>query len=176
MNWYRRSLLVGCYLLLSACATSSIEKLGSTYRIVVPASNWVLEFPGEGFKVNTADTSRPYYYLSSPDINVSFSFDRAIKCTSSESCRDYHANRLKAVYPHPRKQGWRMSQVGDVFVSENTDGVIEGFNLRQRHWNAHYVREGIWVDVHLSKTNYRESDRELFVRFIRSVKVKPKTD
>ena len=175
MVWYRRYLALGCCLALSACATSSIEKQGPAYRIAMPAGKWVLEFPDEGFKINTADTSRPYYFLSSPELNVSFSFDRATRCASSEACRDYHAGRLKAAYPHPRKQAWRMSQVGEVFVSENTDGPVEGFNLKQRHWNAHYVLDGIWVDVHLSKTDYRESDRELFARFIRSLKLKPKT-
>lgn len=177
MNWYRGSLLVGWHLLLSACATSSpVEKQGSAYRIVVPDSNWVVEFPEEGFKVNIADTSRHYYYFSSPDINVSFSLYRATRCTSSESCRDYQVNRLKARYPHPRKHSWAMSQVGDVFVSADTDGEVGGVNLRQRHWNAHYVRGALWVELHLSKVDYRESHRELFEKFIRSVEVKTKTD
>ena len=37
--------------------------------------------------------------------------------------------------------------------------------------NAHYVRDGVWVDLHISKIGYREKDRDLFYNFIRTVKI-----
>jgi hypothetical protein len=44
-------------------------------------------------------------------------------------------------------------------------------NLRQQHMNAHFVKEGVWIDVHLSKVGYREADRELFLNFVRSIRI-----
>lgn len=171
------SLLVILSVILAACATaiSSIEKQGSVYRIAVPTTGLLLEFPSEGFKLEVADNSRPYYYVTNNQtgLNVSFSFEPAKKCTSSESCRDYFSNKLKMGYPN--KKNWRSSQIGEVSVSENMDGQVSGFNLKQQHLNAHFVKEGVWIDVHLSKVDYREADRELFVNFVRSIRFRPKT-
>jgi hypothetical protein len=47
---------------------------------------------------------------------------------------------------------WRSSKVGDV-----------------------YVRDGVWIDVHLSKVRYQEADRELFLSSLRSIRVSAKT-
>ena len=171
------SLIIILCALITACATavSSIEKQGLAYRIVVPTTAWALEFPSEGFKVEQADHSRPYYYLTNDrtGLNVSFNFERSIKCNNSESCRDYFSNKLKAGFPN--KKNWRSSQIGDVYVSENMDGPVSGFNLKQQHMNAHFVKEGVWIDMHLSKVDYREADRELFLNFVRSVRFRPKT-
>src|ERR1700682_1791994 len=128
--------------LITACATSSIEKQGPAYRITVPTTALVLEFPSDGFKLEQADNSRPYYYLKNDKIglNVSFNFERAGKCDSSASCRDYLSDKLKTGFPS--KKSWRSSQIGDVYVSENMDGPVNGFNLNQKHMNAHFVRGG----------------------------------
>lgn len=56
-------------------------------------------------------------------------------------------------------------------VKDSTDFPI-GLDLKQQHWNAHIVRKGIWLDVHLSKANYQEADRELFINFLRSIVIR----
>jgi len=177
MRKHYGSLIVILCALITACATavSSIEKQDSVYRIAVPTTALVLEFPSEGFKLEQADNSRPYYFLTNDKtrLNVSFNFERAKTCISSVSCRDYFSDKLKTGYPS--KKNWRSSQVGDVYVSENMDGPVSGFDLKQQHMNAHFVKEGVWIDVHLSKVNYREADRELFANFVRSIRFRPKT-
>ena len=167
--------------LLSACAASvskpvsSIHTDGWVYNIAVPSTALVLEFPAEGFKIQQADDYRPYYFLTNgkTGLNVSFNFEPAAKCTTSEACRDYFAGRMKGAYPN--KTNWRSSKVGDVYASENIDGPVNGFDLRQQHMNAHIVRDGVWIDVHLSKVRYQEADRELFLRFVRSIRVRSVT-
>ncbi|HEY6093658.1 MAG TPA: hypothetical protein VIU93_01775 [Gallionellaceae bacterium] len=163
--------------LVTACATdvSSIETQGGVYRIAVPTTAWAMEFPSEGFKLEQADNSRPYYFLTNgrTGLSVSFNFEHATKCNDSESCRDYFSEKLKAGFPG--KKNWRSSRIGDVYVSENMDGPVSGFNLKQQHMNAHFVKEGVWVDMHISKVNYREADRELFLDFVRSVRFRQKT-
>ncbi len=173
MIWYRSSLLVGVSFLLAACAGNSIEKQGSMYRITVPSNNSIIEFPAEGFKVEEANTSKPYFQLmnNKTKMNVTFDFKRAKKCNDSQSCRDYLAYNMKIAYQS--KKNWVASRIGDVFISENMDGpLLGGFNPRQQHMNAHYVKDGLWLDVHLTKLNYQENDRELFVNFIRSIQVR----
>lgn len=176
MKKYGGWLVVLCAV-LTACATpsSSIEQQGTVYRIVVPTTALFLEFPADGLKVEQADDSRPYYFLADgrTGLNVSFNFEPATECRNSEACRDYFVRKLKAGYP--TKKNWRSSRAGDVFISENMDGPVGGFDLKQQHMNAHFVKEGVWIDVHLSKVQYREADRALFLNFVRSIHFRPKT-
>ena len=168
-------------LLAAGCATpvarpvSSIEIQGSVYSIVVPSTGLVLEFPAEGFKLQQADDRRPYYFLSNEKtkLNVSFNFEPATRCKSSEACRDYFSEKLKVAFPN--KKNWRSFKVGEVYAAENLDGPVSGYDLRQQHVNAHIVRDRVWIDVHLSKVRYTEADRELFLSFIRSIRVRQKT-
>lgn len=153
---------------------SSIEKQGSVYRIAVPSTELFLEFPMKDLKLEQADDFRPYYHLTNSKLglNVSFNFEHTSKCSNSKSCRDYFADELKAGYSN--KKNWYLSQIGDVFVSENIDGPVNGFNLKQQHMNAHFVKKGVWIDTHLSKVQYKKTDREIFVNFIRSIRFRPK--
>jgi hypothetical protein len=165
---------------VAGCATpggtpvSSIERTGAVYSIAVPATALALQFPAEGFRIEQADDRRPYYFLSNGNtrLNVSFNFERATRCRSSEACRNYFAEKLKAGFPN--KKNWRSSQVGEAYASENLDGPVSGVNLRQQHMNAHFVKQGVWIDVHLSKVGYQEADRELFLSFVRSIRFRPK--
>jgi hypothetical protein len=164
--------------LLAACAApvskpvSSIQNRGSVYSIAVPSTALALEFPADGFKIAQADDYRPYYFLTNEKtrLNVSFNFEPAAKCTTSEACRDYFAGKTKGAYPN--KTNWRSSKVGDVYASENLDGPVNGLDLRQQHMNAHIVRDGVWIDVHLSKVRFQEADRELFLSFVRSIRLR----
>lgn len=168
MNKFRFSILIAIWLLLTACAAGLIERQNDVFRLSIAGENWIIEFPAREFTINIADNSKPYYHFTSDKLAVSFNFDRTTKCNDSRSCRDYLSSRKQAAYPH--KKNWRMSQIDEVFVSEEMDGPQEGFDLRQQHMNAHYVKNGIWIDVHLSKVDYRDSDRELFVKFVRSIR------
>ena len=170
-----RTGVLGVCLLLAACATavSSLQQQGSMYRIQIPSSSSVIEFPARDFRVNQADDSRPYYYLSNDKshLNVSFNFEPATSCTSSQQCRDYMLEKLRKM---SFKKSWSTSKVGQVYVSENMDGPVNGIFLRQQHMNAHYVVDGVWIDVHMSKVNYRASDHKIFVEFLRSIRIKNK--
>lgn len=161
-------------ILVTACAASSAIKKGDVYEISALSSAWVLEFPADSFELQIADNSIPYYMFTDgkTNINVSFNFEPAAKCKSSEECRNYLATRMRSLYP--KKKNWAMSRTGEVFISENMDGEEGGLDLRQQHMNAHYVKGGIWIDVHLSKVNYKKSDRELFLKFIHSIRFKPR--
>ena len=143
------------------------------YRIPIPTTDLIMEFPLDGFEVETEDRSRPWYYLvnRTTGVNVSFNFERIEDCNSSETFRDYFAAARLGMGRDPNKKNWEMSQVGDIFISEYMQGPIEGLDLRQQHMNAHYVAQGIWADIHLSKVQYQGMDKELFLRFLRSIKV-----
>lgn len=168
-----RAAAVWSCLLLAGCATaavSSLKREGSVYRVSVPESTSTIAFPADGFQVDIADDGRPYYFLKNKTtgLNVSFNFEPVSKCKTSEECRDYLVATLRTV---SFKKDWSVSKIDQTPVSEHMDGPVDGLNLRQHHLNAHYIIDGVWIDMHLSKVNYRPADRELFASFVRSIRI-----
>ena len=174
MGWWRNISLVILCALLAACATPSIELERHVYSIAVPGTALVLEFPSEGFKLEVADNNPPYFYFSNEKsrLNVSFRFDRATECKSSETCRNYFANEF--CHADTSRKSWYHSRIGDVYISESMDGSADDSGTRQQYMNAHFVKEGMWINMRLSKTAYVETDRELFVKLVRSIQFWPK--
>jgi hypothetical protein len=172
MNRLHIAVVVSCLLVAGCAATavSSLTKDGSVYRVKIPESTSTVAFPADGFQVNQADDARPYYFLTNrkTGLNVSFNFEPVRKCKTSEECRDYLVARLRTV---SFKKDWSVSKIGEVPVSEHLDGPIDGLNLRQHHLNAHYIVDGVWIDMHLSKVDYRPADHELFASFVRSIRI-----
>jgi hypothetical protein len=183
---------------LASCATTpGVKVIDSKYTIIAPHWGFAVQFPSEGFSKMAEDTRRAHYFFQNKKtgLNVSFIFEHPANCTSSESCRDFFANKLKNGFPN--KKNWQMSRLGDIYISEHMDGPIGesdrklieqmmgtkrledfpiGLDLKQQHWNAHVVEKGIWLDVHLSKGNYDERDRELFVNFLTSLVIRRSRD
>ena len=156
----------------TACSSLPERKSVGTYRIPLPKGNSVIEFPLKSFQVEKEDKTQPWYSLSDKmsGLIVSFNFEPATRCFDSKSCRDYF---VKARWPASKSfRTWRTSQVGEVYLLELMFGPIGGDDLQQHHMFAHFVKDGVWVDVHLSKANYEETDRDLFLDFIRSIDIK----
>ena len=166
------ALILGCAL-LTACATPVPEPQRHVYSLEVPGTALVLELPSDGLKLEVADNNPPYYYFTNEKIqlSISFSLERATKCSSSESCRDYFTNKFSTV--GAGRKSWLLSRIGEVFVSENIE-ESPGSGTRQQYMNAHFVKSGMWINVRLSKNNYTGSDRELFVKLVKSIQFWPK--
>lgn len=172
-----RGVIICFSAMVAACASPSIEKTGAIYRITVPSDDLVIEFPAQGFKVDKADTSAPYFYLTDgkANLNIAFEFQSADKCKSSETCRDYFARKMKASYPS--KKNWRSAKIGQTFMSENMDGaMVGGFDPRLQHINAHYVQDDLWLNIHLMKMNYDEIDGATLANFIQAMRFMQKKD
>ena len=149
------------------------EPQGPVYSIPVPHTPLVFEFPSAGFKLEVSDDNPPYYYFTNAQstVNMSFSFERAKKCRTSESCRDYFVKEFNTT--SASKKNWQLSRLGEIFISETGDTPVVGSSTVQ-YLNAHFIKDSVWINVRLSKTGYRPSDRAIFLRLVRSVKFWPK--
>ena len=140
------------------------------YRIPLPVGQSVIEFPLKEFQVIKEDKRRPFYMFKDEKngLIVSFNLVPARNCNSSESCRDY-LSEVK-MPKSDRLETWYRSQDGQVYLFEYMMRPVGGHYLRQHHMHASYVKDGVWVDVHLSKAQYEEKDRDIFLEFVRSIK------
>ena len=87
---------------------------GTVFSIPVPRTMLVFEFPSDGFKLEVSDDNPPYYYFTNAQtkLNVSFSFERAIKCHTSESCRDYFVKEFNST--RASKKNWQLSRLAKI--------------------------------------------------------------
>ncbi len=49
-----------------------------------------------------------------------------------------------------------------------------GRKAEQRHFSGHLVRDGYWIDLHLSITPYTSSDRQVFLDFVDAIRIEAK--
>ena len=158
--------------------TQSDQPHDPVYSIPVPHTTLVFEFPSDGFKLEVSDDNPPYYYFinAQAKLSMSFSFEQAIKCRTSESCRDYFVKEFNST--RASKKNWQLSRLGEIFISETSDDPVGDSSTHSsapvQYLNAHFVKDSVWINLRLSKTGYRPSDRAFLLRLIRSIKFWPK--
>lgn len=164
--------LIAIPLFFATCAASPLNKQTGFYDMPAPIGSRIIKFPSAGFQVKLAQPSRPYYYYTNErtGMNISFIFDRADRCKSSKACSQFVFNMQKKG-GNKLESDWNTFQEGEIFVSEYMIKKVEGVDLMQHNMNVHYVFDGIWLDVHISKARFRESDRKLFLDLIHSIKI-----
>jgi hypothetical protein len=163
-------------LLLAACGrpvVASIDTAGQGYVISYPTAQTRIEFGEPGYEVQTADPHRPLYVLANDrtGVELSFRFARSSQCKTSHECRDLALLRLRESKPDVRAE--QSGEIASVSYYEYDDPPRGGIDLKHRHMVAHLVGAELWVELHLSKVQYQELDRELFVRAIRATRLHP---
>lgn len=120
------------------------------------------------------DKKSGYFLLSNQKegFTVSLFIEPAIKCKTSADCRDFV---WKTDNPKWGKvQQVIQSKIGDVSYFEFFRPTVQGQSLQMQDMYAEFVEDGYWVDLHLSKVQYKKEDHLLFENFIKSIKFLPK--
>lgn len=136
----------------------------------------MLQFPEEGYKLKSeqhkADGLSHYYffYNSTLDLNVSFFIEPVNKCTSSEECRGLYWQNPGPLVINP--QGVHFFDLNGFSVVEFLVPMFKGMKVDQMNMSAHHVRDGFWVDLHISKVLYQPKDRTMFIDFISAISFK----
>ena len=139
---------------------------------------WTLTLPAGDFKMAQKqlkpDGGGAYFLLidKKQGFNLSMYIEPAKDCTDSRSCRDMIWKLGNPAWVNP--QDVVQSELGDVSFVEFLIPSFQGMPVKQQNMYAEFVVDGFWVDLHLSKTDYKTEDHKLFERIIRSIKFEPK--
>ena len=107
-------------------------------------------------------------------LNISFWIDRAEKCNNdAQKCRDNIWKEKKAQFPQMKNP--LLSQEGEMYLSEFSleSKTTKGDFVLTHQMYVNLVRDGIWIDFHLSKASYQEQHRQLFIDFLKSIRFVP---
>ncbi len=167
-----RSILLCAFLLqIAAHAQLAVEKL----RTAFPGKNWSVVIDSPGF-VMEADGLQPggrQYLLAkngSNGMTLSVSMERSSKGADPNTCPAYLRKRVEAL------KGLGLQDVqyfaeGSMSIAEYLIPEVKGLKIRQKHMVACTAREDVYVDVHLSKTQFREEDEPLFRSLLSAVSI-----
>ena len=167
-------------ILLVICWTPATPHQSNDERIgfTVQAAPWTLTLPKAGLVIQQReakpDGQSAYFSLvdNTRNINISFFIEPAKDCKDSKTCRDMVWKLGNPLWENP--QNIVQSEIEGVSYFEFFMPSFQGVSLKQQNMYAEFVRDGFWVDLHISKVLYKPEDHKLFEAVIRSIKFEPK--
>ncbi|HZT34317.1 MAG TPA: hypothetical protein VFA15_00240 [Nitrososphaera sp.] len=93
-------------------------------------------------------------------------------CKDSKACRDMVWKLGNPSWENPQKV--IQSEIGDVSYFEFFMPSFQGQPVKQQNMYAEFVKDGFWVDMHISKVLYKPEEHKLFEGVIKSVEFEPK--
>jgi hypothetical protein len=147
-------------------------------RLFTAASPWELVFPASEWKLEL-QKRRPdglgVYSMFSNErtgLNVSVYIEPAEKCKTAVACRSQYWSDPGPLVQNP-KAVVQFEDNGFAVVKFLMPSV-EGVTVNQLNYSAHTVRDGYWVDMHVSKADSTRQDEALFKSFLSGVSFQPK--
>jgi hypothetical protein len=144
-----------------------------TVSLALPDRAWrlLVDLPGFAFEPRQSLPAQQGVRLAgsnaSTGMNVTAFLQAAVR---GRTAVDYREQVWARIQPTGPFTDVRRSERDGMALLERTFPGPAGLRIDQRHVNAHVVRDGVWLDVHLSKPRYTTADDALFDAIIRTVR------
>lgn len=153
-------------------AQSGGEGDSGTRRLGLAGKSWALVVDLPGFELvdsgSRPDGSGTMIHLARGELNVSATLERRPDLLSTEACRaDYWKEAAKSPLP---KSDIRQLTAGALATVHWFVLEFQGASVRQKHVNAYLFRDGVCIDLHLSKVHHEAEDDKLFTAILGSVR------
>jgi len=173
---YRSINLLGILLLIGIGCFSCYTKAGSTtvdrfYNLTVLESKLIMIIPKGNLKKEIVKSYRSFKFRDGLDgFNISGWFEPDSSYTSMKE--NWEGNIIswkKTKLPPPQKIQFSKQNAWEVVAYDMGREDCIGPNLK-----AHLVKEGTWIDLHLSFDCYAYGDREKLLSFLKNIKIQTK--
>lgn len=164
-------------LLLSIAAAQTVVR--DQIRLTTPGAPWIIVIDGKPLDISDHKVKPDHksaYFLMSPagdGLNISLYIEPVDKCKTAVECRDFVLNTGNPAWG--KYQDLAKADIGDFSYFEFYRPVAMNQPLKMFDMYAQYVSNGYWVDLHLSKAEYKKTDHVLFENLIKSIKFVPKS-
>ena len=166
--------LVFLLALLGVVAQSGadIRKDGKDYALSTTDCPWELRFPRKNWKIGINELKGAQSYMlfsnDSTKLTVSFWIERAAECDSSEACRELVWSTLpKAGTP----QGVAKFTRADFAIVRYDFPRLADLPISQLNYSGHLVRDGFWVDMHISAPLWTETEEKAMQSFVDTITI-----
>ncbi len=173
-----KAFYLSIFITLFAVAAVSQTKIPNSIRLSSVGSPWEIVMEGDGLDIYDIKTKADgAYFLLYPDkngLNVSFFIEPVDKCKTSEACRDFilaSGNPKWGKFEDLNKGTFKEFSYFEFYRPK-----IDEQPLQIQDMYAQYVNDGYWTDIHISKPNFKKDEKQLFEKFLSSLKFVPKKD
>jgi hypothetical protein len=176
------SLVVLACLIPVIPASADLSEADGLLGISAREVAWVVRFPAQGYTLSVQrdrQNGKGHYYMftnAKTGLNVSFYIEPATGCATAQACREsYWLNRSRVLADAQligrfERNGFALPE----FITVLRVPEMAGRTLEQHHFSGHFVRDGYWVDMHLSMMPYTPKDRQAFLDFLDAIRIEPK--
>lgn len=154
--------------LLRADSTNSLY-------LTTPGSSWSLEIGAPGLKLEERELSpdgtaaRLMAENKTAGIILSAFLEKAPHPGDAKQCREYYW--AKAQKSPMKKDDIKMSVSGSVALVEYMVKQYQGVQVNQKNINAYLANKGYWMDVHISKGDFKPEDEAQLRAMIKDVHI-----
>jgi hypothetical protein len=170
----RRALVVLLLVLALSAAGAQPIPPGGIWRLQLPDKAWALVIDLPGFVLDEQwpgrNGTRRMIRVHDPDTRVIVSafLERNPELASKEQCRDlYWAKLQKSAFPY---SDVTMPARGSMALVRAMIAEVQGRPVREQNVHAHLFRDGVCMEIHLSKVRYEPDDERLFEAVLRTVR------
>jgi hypothetical protein len=179
--------LAAVFLILSGAPRATLAQATNSDAITMDAFGkpWKLLIDSPGFQVkkpvsktidNGVQPDGRVYLLAqnaTTKVNLSVFLEKVRGKATVDGCKKAQQHRLTQNVPYDRQDA-SMRMDGDLEIVEYTmtemhDASLHESSIRQRSIFACIARDDVYVDIHLSKTNYTPEDEQAFKAVLTSV-------
>jgi len=160
-------------LVVAGLAHADVRKDGKDYVLTTANCPWELRFPRGKWKVgiNQVEGTQTYVLFSDDNsqLTASFYIEPASQCETSVDCRELFWKNPGPMVQNPAGVA-QFERAGFAIVRYEL-AIVPGVPIRQLNYSAHHVRDGYWVDMHLSKVLMSETDEKSLEQFVDAVTI-----
>ena len=152
------------------CSDTDIK----TVQLSLPDKTWSLDINLPDFKIEKAsfnkDATGRMLYAINPrtGIIISIFLEKAAFAGNNKVCREYYwARAQKSPF---QKDDIKFSEAGNMALVEYITKMHQGTVVNQKNVNAYMSKDDVWIDIHLSKANFKPHEEELFKTILNTVR------
>lgn len=145
-------------------------------EIAYPGKTWALTIKSRGFEIKQKQTKPDGDGVMIAATNeengliMTVYLEKAAGKGGSKECRDYYWGKAKNS-PLP-KTDIKMSELNEMALVEYIMPSFQGRTLNQKNVNAYLAKDGVWIDIHISKVLFKPEEWSLFREVLDSVSFK----
>ena len=173
-----KKLLILSFLLLCSIALPSFSEEMQVIPVYFPDESWALLVDKYSYvldKYDISDDNKQVYAIAfDQDAGVMMSIFME-KVKEKGTALDVRKKYFELAEKSPiKKSGIKMTEAKDKAMVEYMVEEYDGKKLDQKNVNIYMAQGDAWIDVHLSKANYKPADESLFDRIKNTLRIKEK--
>lgn len=144
--------------------------------LALPGESWALGLDIDGFDITKWELNKEgnscYFLANNPTTNVTMSvcLEKENLNGDAKKVREYYWNKLKA-NTNVIKENVVMRETDIMAILEYSVPKYNNAIINQQNINAYMVQEDIWIDIHLSKVDYKAGEEKYFKDFLDKVRI-----